>query len=113
MKLRQRDIALVPVPFSDLTTLKRRPVLVLSCDAFHRRGEDVVVAAITSQASPAAYRVAITASDLVEGALPQASWVRADKLYTLSTRIVIKRFGILRLEVFDKVIEQIGLLWGR
>ena len=113
MTPRQRDIVLVPVPFTDLTTLKRRPALVLSCDAFHRGRQDVVVAAITSQPSQGAYRVPITATDLEEGDLPRASWVRADKLYTLSTRIVVKRFGRLRPEAFAKVLAQIDRLWGR
>ena len=45
--------------------------------------------------------------------MPRASWVRADKLYTLSTRIVVKKFGVLRAEAFAKVLAQIDLLWGR
>ena len=113
MRLRQRDIVLIPVPFSDLTTLKRRPALVLSCDARLRRGDDVVVAAVTSQSSHAPCRVPIAAKDLEEGALPLLSWVRADKLYTLSSRIVLKRFGRLRPEASAKVLAQIDSLWGR
>lgn len=113
MKPSQRDIVLIPVPFTDLTTLKRRPALVVSCDAFHRGRQDVVVAAITSQPSRAAYRVPITATDLEEGDLPKTSWVRADKLYTLSSRIIVKRFGRLRPEPFGKVLAQIDRLWGR
>ena len=113
MRLRQRDIVLIPVPFSDLTTLKRRPALVLSCDARLRSGDDVVIAAITSQSSQAPCRVPITANDLEEGALPLLSWVRADRLYTLSARIVLKRFGRLRPEAFANVLAEIDRLWGR
>lgn len=40
---RQRDIVLVPFPFSDLSTPKVRPVLVLSNDAYNRRTEDLLV----------------------------------------------------------------------
>jgi mRNA interferase MazF len=113
MKPRQRDIVLVPVPFTDLSTLKRRPALVLSCDAFHRGTEDVVVAAITSQPSRGPYRVPIAPADLDKGDLPRASWVRADKIYTLNSRIVLKRFGRLSQEAFARVLDQIDALWGR
>ena len=40
---RQRDIVLVPFPFSDLSTPNVRPVLVLSNDAYNRRTEDLLV----------------------------------------------------------------------
>lgn len=49
MTPKQRDIVLVPLPFTDLTSVKRRPVLVLSNDSHNRRGQDVVVSAITSR----------------------------------------------------------------
>lgn len=46
--LKQRDIVLIPVPFTDLTANKRRPVLVLSSTEFNATEEDIIVAAITS-----------------------------------------------------------------
>ena len=34
--LEQREIVLIPVPFTDLTSQKRRPVLIISNDRYHR-----------------------------------------------------------------------------
>jgi mRNA interferase MazF len=36
--LDQGKIVLVPVPFTDLTSNRRRPVIVISNDAYHQTG---------------------------------------------------------------------------
>ena len=46
------DVVLIPFPFTDLSTTKQRPALVISSEAFHQQGTDLLVCAITSQ-SPA------------------------------------------------------------
>ena len=43
------DIVLVPFPFTDQTSSKKRPGVVVSSDAYHQRGRDVIVMAVTSQ----------------------------------------------------------------
>jgi len=45
---RQRDIVLVPFPFSDLSAHKVRPVLILSNDMYNQRSADVVVCGLTT-----------------------------------------------------------------
>ena len=67
MTPKQRDIVLVPVPFTDLTATKRRPVLVLSNDAYNRRAEDVVVAAVTSQLTREEYAIRISQGTCKKG----------------------------------------------
>lgn len=49
MTPKQRNIVLIPIPFSDLTSTKRRPVIVLSNDHPNQQSEDVLVAAMTSK----------------------------------------------------------------
>src|SRR5438093_7358946 len=46
------DIVLVPFPFTDQTTAKKRPAIVVSSRAYHRDRRDVIVIAVTSQARP-------------------------------------------------------------
>ncbi|MBM4034963.1 MAG: type II toxin-antitoxin system PemK/MazF family toxin [Planctomycetes bacterium] len=48
---RQGDIVLIPIPFTDLASHKRRPLIVISNDGYNRAVEDIVVVAMTS--SPA------------------------------------------------------------
>jgi len=42
------EIVLIPVPFSDLSSVKRRPVLVISNRAHNSTDSDMIVVAITS-----------------------------------------------------------------
>jgi len=110
---RQRDIVLIPIPFSDLTSTKRRPVVILSNDQHNERSEDVLVAAMTSKLSRIPYSVRVKPADLAEGILRKESLIRADKVYTLSKAIILKRFGRISQGVFHQVIAQLDLLLGR
>ena len=44
MMYNQDDILLVPLPLTELSTQKKRPVLVLSNDDYNNTTEDVIVA---------------------------------------------------------------------
>jgi len=48
------DVVLVPFPFTDQSTTKRRPAVVVSSDAYHRERPDLIILAVTSQARPQA-----------------------------------------------------------
>lgn len=48
MRPRQGDIVLIPVPFTDLSSRKRRPVIVISSDAYNAVSPDMIVVAMTS-----------------------------------------------------------------
>ena len=103
MMYEQRDILLIPIPFSDLTTNKQRPVLVLSNSQYNKKTDDIIVAAITSNLSEKNYGIVLTNKELEEGNLKVDSLIRADKIYTLSQKIVIKKFGVISIETFNKV----------
>jgi mRNA interferase MazF len=89
MTPRQRDIVLIPEPFTDLTTTKRRSVLVLSKTSHDCTSPDVIVAAITSNLAASGVGLDITSTNLEEGTLPLQSRVRADKIYTLSKTVML------------------------
>lgn len=109
----QGDIVLVPVPFTDLSSQKRRPVIVISNDAYNRSAPDVIdviVVAMTSSPAAAPYSFRITSTDLVKGALNRPGTVRADKIYTLAQGIVVKKFGKVSGQVVQRirqVLEQV------
>jgi mRNA interferase MazF len=107
---KQGDIVLIPVPYSDLTNKKQRPVLVISNDNYNKMTEDLVVVATTSQLKDLDYSVIIEAKDLNEGELKVTSAIQADKVYTLSKDIVRKKFGEVNSEVLEGVRTKINEL---
>lgn len=103
----QGDILLVPIPFSDLTSMKKRPVLVLSNNLYNEQTEDIIVAAITSNIRGIGYEILIDNEDMIKGNLPRISCVRPDKIYTLSKEIVVKKYGQLANRKIQDVIAKI------
>ncbi len=100
---RPGDVVLIPFPYTDLATTKRRPVLVLRpADAFG----DFLAAAVTSQAGHED-AITLTQEDFLEGFLPKPSYVRTNKLYTLNERTVARRFGALTPTAFTRAQEAI------
>ena len=91
---KQGDILLIPIPFSDLTSSKKRPVLVLSNNDYNTKTEDIIVAAVTSNITSKEYSIFISDEDMQEGNLHVTSCIRVDKIYTLSQNIVINKFKV-------------------
>ncbi|MBA3573304.1 MAG: type II toxin-antitoxin system PemK/MazF family toxin [Pyrinomonadaceae bacterium] len=83
------DIVLIPVPFTDLSSQKQRPVIVISNDSYNQKTEDMIVVALTSNPEATTYGFTVTSADLAEGALKRPSQVRVDKLFTLSQSMVL------------------------
>ena len=110
MMYKQGDILLIPIPFTDLTSTKKRPVLVLSNDNYNYKTDDIIVAAITSNIASKDYIILITNNDLVEGNLKVDSCIRVDKIYTLSQNIVVKKFGKVTSHVMNEVKNKINEL---
>jgi mRNA interferase MazF len=101
--LEQGDIALIPIPFTDLSSQKRRPVIVVSNDGYNRKAADIVIVAMTSNPDAGDYSFTITSSDLEHGQLNRPGKVRVDKIYTLSQTIVVKTFGRVNSTVLDHI----------
>ena len=110
---KQRDIVLIPVPYSDLSTNKKRPVLVLSSDDALRRSSDMLVASVTSNLAAGTAGIIIDAADLEAGVLPRRSLIRADKIYTLRQSDIVKPYGVLNKAAFEKVLAELDSVLGR
>jgi mRNA interferase MazF len=107
------DIILVPFPFTDLSSAKQRPALVVSSNALNATSDDVLVAAITSQigAKLTAEEFMIPAGDLAACGLPKPSVVRLAKLAALHRQLVIRRIGSMPEPVLSRILAQIRQLF--
>jgi len=110
---KQGDIVLVSFPFTDLASAKRRPAVVISPDAFHALGEDLILAAVTSQVSLGIGSVLVSRSDVIEGTLPKDSIVRLGKIFTLHSSLVIKKLCCLTPARKDFLMAELHAFFGR
>ena len=109
----QGDIVLIPIPFTDLSSQKRRPVIVISNNGYNHKSQDIVVVAMTSNPATVDYSFTITSSDLEQGNLNRPSKVRVDKIYTLSQAIVVKTFGRVNPNILDQIRKQLRALTAK
>jgi len=94
---RRGDVVLVPFPFTDLTTAKQRPALVVSPDAWNAGHADVVLVAITSQfpVSSEAGEIVLAPGDVQAAGLPKPSRVRPTKIFTMHRGLLRRTLGHL------------------
>ena len=77
------DIVLAPLPFTDSSETKMRPVLVAADVGL----EDWIVCEITSSSIPYARAIGISQDDLAAVQIVYASQVRPDRLFTLNESV--------------------------
>ena len=105
MKFQKGDIVVIPVPFTDNKTVKRRPAVVISNDDVHAVG-DVVIVQITSQLRNDKLNFPINATDTTV-ALPKNSVVRIHKMFVLENHLIEKKVSELKPAVYARLVEEI------
>jgi mRNA interferase MazF len=88
------DIVLVPFPFTDQSTTKRRPAVVVSSQAYNRERPDLILMAVTSQLRPAAGIGEVTAREWQAAGLLKPSAIKP-VITTVGRGLVIRRLGRL------------------
>ena len=91
------DLVLVPFPFTDQSTSKRRPAVVVSSNAYHRERPDLIILAVTSQARPATGIGEAAVVKWKEAGLLKPS-VLKPVLATIERSLVLRKRGTLEEE---------------
>ncbi len=104
---KQREIVLVPFPFSDLSYSKRRPVLIISNNSYNSRFSDILVCVITSNLYKDEFSVVLNDLDLEVGILPEKSVIKCNKLFTIEQSQILKRFSVVGERKFEEVCNVI------
>ncbi len=101
MIIQPADIVGIPFPYSDMATKKRRPVLVLTMP--DDRGDFAGLAVTSVRTEKNA--VCIRPEAMKSGKLPKTSWIRYDKIFTLDSSLVKKKYGSLQDEMFSETVQ--------
>lgn len=107
---KQKEIVLVPFPYSDLTATKKRPVLIVSNNQYNNKFHDVLVCVITSNRFKDDYSVSLTNDDLEMGILPEISVIKTHKLFAVHQSKIIKKFSLVKSNTFEEVRQKISEL---
>lgn len=87
------SVVVVPFPFTDMATAKKRPALVLSSADF-QRGHDHLLCGMITSAAHSGWSSDVALADLQEAGLSKPSKFRC-KLFTLHGDVVLYRLGSL------------------
>ncbi|MEX2242057.1 MAG: type II toxin-antitoxin system PemK/MazF family toxin [Burkholderiales bacterium] len=88
------DIVLVPFPFTDQSTVKRRPAVVISGDRYNRDRRDLVIMAVTSRARSFGAPADTEVSNWRDAGLLKPSAIKP-VIATVAQSLVVHRLGRL------------------
>ncbi len=105
------DIVLVPFPFTDQSTTKRRPAVVVSSSRYNSERPDLIIMAVTSQARPAGSLGEIQIGAWQAAGLIKPSVVKP-VITTIEASLVIRRLGQLNDEDQQALKRAINTILG-
>ncbi len=103
--IEQRDLLLVPFPFSDQSGKKVRPVIVISNNEFNAYSDDVIVVGVTSNISKDNYTAILENKDLEEGRFFENCCAKVENILKIDKRLLIKKIGRINKEKFQQIVN--------
>ena len=97
------SVVVLPFPFSDLHSTKRRPALVIA----ELDGYDVILCQITTRSIRDRYSISLKGKDFTSGSLRKDSNIRPNRLFTADSNIILYQAGRLTSTKVGEVIEGI------
>ena len=105
------DVALVPFPFTDQTTTKQRPAVVISSTTYHRERSDLIIVAVTSQIRPTMQTGEATIVDWKSAGLLRPSVIKP-VIATIDRQLVRKRLGHLATGDITSLKQALSAIMG-
>ena len=101
----QREIVLVPFPYSDLSSVKQRPALIIS-NSLVNKSEDRICWLITS--NPFSEGTIIENKDFENGKLPFKSKVKANRIFSVNEKIIKRKLGRINKNFYLLLLREIN-----
>jgi mRNA interferase MazF len=105
------SIVIIPFPFTDKATTKKRPAVVVSNPSYQKRTNHVVLMMITSS-KQSAWALDTPITDLTLAGLPTPCLIR-QKIFTLDERLILAEKGKLSATDFEQLqknSQQLGTI---
>ena len=106
MSFKKGDIVVIPVPFSDNQTTKKRPAVVISNEDVHNTG-DVLIVQITSKKRNDNLSFPLSDTDTTV-VLPKKSYIRLHKMFVLEEFLIEKKVSALTPDAYARLISAIN-----
>ncbi len=103
MIVNQKEIVLLPFPFSNLEGSRVRPALVVSNDDLNGKSEDCIMVPMTTVIKDEPYSVILGQEDLSSGKLLKSSRIRTDKIFSVKKDLIKMKIGIVNENILEKV----------
>ncbi len=97
------DVVILSFPFSDLSSSKKRPALILA----DITGDDYIMIQITSKNIRDNYAISLSKTDFSFGSLNQESNLRPNKIFTLDQKLILYKAGHLSNSKLTECINKI------
>ncbi len=101
----QKDIILIPFPYSDLSLAKKRPALIISNEKINNT-EDRICCLVTSKFHKD--DLAINENSFEQGKLPFKSFIKPHRIFTIHEGIIIKKLCRINNNLHDRVIQKLN-----
>lgn len=105
------DIILVPFPFTDQSTSKKRPAIVISSAAYISERPDLIIMAVTSQIRPTKTIGEVTVTGWQSAGLLKPSVIKP-VITTIEKGLVIKIMGRLQGADRDELEKALSTILG-
>ena len=109
MSYKQGAVVLVPIPFTDQTSSKKRPAIVISANWYNRLRADVILAPITSTVRKPIDReeVLIQGSDFRRAGLYKESVVKCGSIIVVRQKLILRQLGAVPIGLIKQIHKKV------
>ena len=107
MIVNQKEIVLLPYPFSDQEGSKVRPAIAISSNDFNKKCQDCIMVPLTTVIKDEPFSILINQNNLESGNLLKQSRIRLDKIFSINKNLIITKIGRINNKSFEKIKEDL------
>ena len=107
---RKGDVVLFPFPYTDLTSRKLRPCLVISDEMF----EDLILCQITSKnIRKDTHTIELKKDETINGTLAIDSYIRCNMIFTASKYQILRKICAINEVKYAEIVDAITAIFSK